>query len=220
MPFQRPGEDRAHGLIRHRRDELQLRPTRREPADCACKVIAQATHFANAAAGQNRHGRALRRQPKLPAGGARVTVFGNHIGERMTDELGANAGLRVELLLERQQAKHQIDGRADTAHAPLSPRPHLRTHVLHGAKPRGSQIACQPEIEFRRIDPDEHIRALRQQSLAQAFAHLQQPRQVPQHLEKPHDRERFGVRPGFAALRLHLRARDAEESRRRTACTQ
>ena len=110
---------------------------------------------------------------KLAAGGARVTVFPNHIGERMADELGANAGLLVELLFKRQQAEHEIDGRAYAAHAPLAPRPHLWTHVLHGTKPRSSQIACQPKIEFRRIDPDEHIRTLRQQSLAQISAHLQ-----------------------------------------------
>ena len=218
--FQGPCEDRTHRSIRHWRDELQRRATGRKPADRTGKVIAQTTDLADTTAGQDRHGRTLFVQAQLPTSSARFGVFRNHIGERMADELGANAGPRVELLFERQQAQYQIDGCADPAHAPRAPGPDLRTHILHGAKSRSSQIARQPEIEFRRIDPDEDIRTLREQSFAQLSAHLQQPRQVTQHLEKPHDRESLRVRPGFATLRLHLRTRHAKESCRRIACAQ
>ena len=129
----------------------------------------------------------------------------------MADELRTHAVLIVEALFERQQAQHQIDGFMDAARPALPPRPDLRTHVLHRRNAGGAQVARQAQIEFRRIDADEHVRPGRQEQAPNACAQTQQPRQMAQDLEQAHDGERFGGLPGLASRSLHLRAGNAEE---------
>ena len=49
-------------------------------------------------------------------------------------------------------------------HAPLAPRPHLRAHVLYGRKSARLQARRKPEIEFRCVDANEHMRPRREES--------------------------------------------------------
>ena len=63
------------------------------------------------------------------------------IGERVPHETRFDAVARVERRLEGQQTKNSVAGARDVVHAPLPPRPHLRTDVLHRAQTRRLQAA-------------------------------------------------------------------------------
>ena len=114
--------------------------------------------FAQAAAGQQRDdGRALF-QPSARRAADAIDLQRNLIGQRMADERRLHAVPRIELRLEGQQAQHQVNRLADGPHPPLPPGPHLRTHVLNRTQAFVLQLLCQPEIELRSIDADEHVR--------------------------------------------------------------
>ena len=84
---------------------------------------------------------------------------------------------------------------------------------MHRRDARRAQLARQAEIEFRRIDADEHVGRGPQEFAPHARPQPQQPRQIAQDLEQAHDGKRLGRLPGLAACREHLRSGDAEELR-------
>jgi hypothetical protein len=159
-------------------------------------------------------------QPKRRPGGCAVALHRDGIGKRVADEFRPHALFVVKALLEGQEAEHQVDRVAHAPHPALAPRPELRAHVLHRRNARRVQTPREPQVEVRRVDADEHVRALRLEGAPQPQPQPQQARQVAQHLEQPHHGERFGRLPHLAARVAHLRPGDAEEACLGVECPQ
>ena len=128
------------------------------------------------------------------------------VRQRMTDEFGPDRVARVERRLEGQQAQHQVAGARDATDPPLAPRPDLRAHVLHGLDARRAQPRAQAEVELGRVDTDEDVGPPGREFAAQAAAQPQQPRQVPEHFRKAHDREFMRVGERLATRGPHGRS--------------
>ena len=143
------------------------------------------------------------------ARGQRRRVERDAIGERMADEDRAHRVRVVEAAFERQDAEHEVDRLADRPHASLAPRPDLRAHVLHGRDALRLELPRDAQVEFGRVDADEHVGPLADQAGDQVATQAQQPRQVPEDLGEPHHRELVGRVPGLATGIDHARARDA-----------
>ena len=150
----------------------------------------------------------------MPEFGARRGAIDRHrdlVGERVTDECRAHAVLAIEIRFEGEQAQHQVHRRADGAHAPLSPGPDLRAHVLHGSEARALELLGEPQVEFLVVDADEHVGPPFEDPPPQIGAQPHQARQVREHLGESHDRQLLDVVPGGATGGLHLGARDTRE---------
>ncbi len=208
---QRLGEDLAGRGTCHRRDELHVRALAGHPAGGSGEILRQPRHFPAPAARQQRDNGDVCAQLQ---GGARLRAINdqrNGVRQRVSDKFGRHAAILVKPLLKRQQAQHQIDRSVNVSHSALAPCPHLRAHVLHRRDSGGAQIARKAQIEFWGIDADENVRPGAEKVAPDARTQLEQPRQVAQNLEQPHDRERFGRLPRLAARGLHFRTGDAEE---------
>ena len=204
---------RAGRGTRERHHEFHTRSTGREPARRAHKRQRQPRHLAHATAGQQGDDLVGLVVAERRARGTAVRLQRKLIGERMPHEARRHAMPRVKLGFERQQAKNSVAGFSDAAHPSLPPRPHLRTHVLHRWHARPLETARNPQIEFRRIDADEDRRTPRCQFFDQSTPQAQQPRQMPQDLGKPHERELIARRECLAARFAHARSGNADEAR-------
>mgnify|MGYP003694605919 CR=1 FL=1 len=100
----------------------------------------------------------------------------------------------------------------DRADPLAAPCPYGRTHEMHGAHAMPLEVALEPEIEIRRVDPDEHRDRHIEQPPSERAAQSPQLRNAGHHLGKAADRERFERRPDFAAGRLHFRPGDTDEA--------
>ena len=105
--------------------------------------------------------------------------------------------------------------RARSSERAPPPGPDLRADVLDGANAVRLQTWRDLQVELLRVDADVNIGPLRQHARKQLAANAQQPRQMRQDLEQPHDREIVGALPGFAAGRNHPRPGDALRTARR-----
>ena len=74
----------------------------------------------------------------------------------------------IEIGLERQQAQHLVDRARDFPDATLAPCPHGRTDVVDRAHAAVVQIAFDAEIEIRRVDAYEDVRAQFQKMRSQS----------------------------------------------------
>jgi hypothetical protein len=147
------------------------------PAErAASEIQTQALDLSEPAAGQQRDDAALRVDAKGGARGGAVDLQRNLVGERMTDEARLHGVARVEIDLEGQQAQHQIHRSGDVPDPALTPRPHLRADVLHGAQAALLEPAREAQIEFRRIDADEGERLPGQDFTTQPAAQPEQAR--------------------------------------------
>ena len=87
--------------------------------------------------------------------------------------------------------------------------------ALRSRNARALEPGLKTEIEVGRIDADEHIRPLGNQSPGEPSADAGQLAVVSQHLEQPIDRESLARPQHIEAGGLHLRATDAVELRLR-----
>ena len=214
-----PGERRLEclaGCVAGKgRDEHEARPPRGEPGDCTGEIGGEPGNLARPAAGQHRDDAACIRQAERAPCGRRVRLERKLVGERVPDEDRAQARRVVHAALERQQAQHQVEEARHARRAPAPPGPDLRTHVLHRPQSRRVQRGREPEVELRRVDADEDIRAAFEHRAADSRAQRQQARQVMQDLEQAHHGELLGVGKALAAGGLHARTRDPDEARAR-----
>ena len=90
------------------------------------------------------------------------------------DSAHATRVFDVELRLERQQAEHQVGGARHVPDPSRSPGPELRTHVLNGRDTRAAQPLLEAEVEIGRVDADEDVVTLRDESALEVAAQPQQ----------------------------------------------
>ena len=204
-------KDPARLLARQRRYKLHIRPPLQQPCDGRGEIRAQSRDFPLPAARQQRNDLAIAREAKRFARGPRIEVHGDLIGERMPDEFGAHRVRLIELLLERQEAQDQVDGASDRAHAPLTPRPDLRTDVLHRAHAPRLQFRRKSQVELLGVDADINRRPLLQDMLDELAPNAKQARQMRQNFNQPHHRQTLGPLPRFTTRSDHLRTGDARE---------
>ena len=74
------------------------------------------------------------------------------IGQRMPDELGFDAALAIELLLEGEDHQHLADVLPHQLDARLPPRPQLRADVVDHRDAALVQLARQAKIEVGEVD--------------------------------------------------------------------
>ncbi len=127
------------------------------------EVLRQPRYFAPPAARQQGDDLGVCIQVQGPARAGAIDFHRYGVGERVPDKFRVHAVLIVEALLEGQQAQYQVHGLVNAARAALPPRPDLRADVLHRRDAGGVQVARQAQIEFRRVDADEHVRFRRQE---------------------------------------------------------
>ena len=113
-----------------------------EPARRRGEVRRETRHLAVPAAGQQGDDLGAGLEPERRARLRPIDFEGDRVRERMPDELCGHAPVVVELLLEGQQAQHQVDRSVNAVHPALPPRPHLRAHVLHRRDAGRTQIAA------------------------------------------------------------------------------
>ncbi|MNN57930.1 hypothetical protein D3C81_1729450 [compost metagenome] len=82
---------------------------------------------------------------------------------------------------------------------------------MHGLDPGTAELELDTQVEVRRVDADEHVRALGDKGLDQAFAARQQLGQAPQHFHQAHDRQALHGEVGVQPFGLHARAANADE---------
>ncbi len=133
------------------------------------------------------------------------------IGERMADEAGIDAVLRVNRWFHREQTEHAVCAAPDLRGTTCAPGPDRGADVVHGANAALLQSALQAEVEVRRIDADEHVGLPRQQPRSHGAPQPQQSRQVPEHLGQAHHGQFRAVVPGRKPGGAHLRSADAGE---------
>ena len=125
----------------------------------------------------------------------------------MPDIARRDAVRLVQSRLEREQAQHMVDGAADLVHAPGTPGPDRRTDELDRLDAAGLEPRLESEIEVGRIDADEGVGWIAQQSLGELVADARDPAVVAQHLGVAAHGELVARPPGSKPMRRHLRRR-------------
>jgi hypothetical protein len=88
---------------------------------------------------------------------------------------------------------------------------------LNGANASRLQTRGKTQIELRRVNAHERVRALGLKPMHEITSKSKQPREMMQDFREPHDRQLVRRSPNLASESLHLRASDAEETRIRNA---
>ncbi|MCG3146367.1 MAG: hypothetical protein HONDAALG_04403 [Gammaproteobacteria bacterium] len=165
--------------------------------------------LAHAAAGQQREqarvgGDSQPRAGLRPGGGGCQLL-----DQRMPDALHRQRVPLEVASLEGKQRQHQVDAAQDGADPALAPGPHARADIVNRGDPRRVHCHLYAEVELRRVDPDEDVRAHGDDAPRRLA--LQRPEFgiAPDDLRQAHDREAIEARPGLASRGAHPRPGDA-----------
>src|SRR5438067_5676278 len=78
----------------------------------------------------------------------------------MSDELHRHAAVTINGFLERKDDEDTIGELSNRGEPTRPPRPDLRADVVHDRDTEAPDASRQPEVEIRKIDDDQRIRAL------------------------------------------------------------
>src|SRR5450756_2124478 len=100
----------------------------------------------------------------------------------MTNIGGSNAVCGKQGGLEREDTQHMISTATNFFKSLRAPGPNRRRHKVHRLDAMRLQIGLQIQIEIRRIDTDENIRALLQEARFELAANAHNLPVTVQHL--------------------------------------
>ena len=127
----------------------------------------------------------------------------------MADEGGGHAGLAVDLLLEREDEQHVVDGAADRLDALGTPGPDRGAHEVNGRNAAAAQLLLDGEVEVGSVDAHKHLRHRVAEAGDEVLAEAQQARQVREHFDIAAHGKLARVVPGAKARGAHLVAAHA-----------
>ena len=130
----------------------------------------------------------------------------------MADESRIHPPIAVELLFEWKDDQSFIYVLAQQLHAPLPPRPELRTDVVHNRNAAFAHLPRHPPVEGRGVNHDGNQAAARRLPPNQILIEAENFRKMADDFSDPDDREIFGVDDNIAAHRPHALTSGAEKS--------
>jgi hypothetical protein len=146
-----------------RHDELGAGTLTGNQSHCRQECGGQMVNLRLPASRKHRHHRMVHRQPQGQTCRALVCLNGNHARQWVTHIGGRNAMLRQQSGFKREKAQHMVSTALDFLH-PLRPGgPNRRADKLNRLDTGLAQRCFEVQIEVRRINANEHIRAPGQQ---------------------------------------------------------
>ena len=133
----------------------------------------------------------------------------------MSDELHRHAAITIDGFLERKDDEDTIGELSNRGEPTRPPRPDLRADVVHDRDTEAPDASRQPEVEIRKIDDDQGIRALVAGGGGQRAERRERSRQLGDGLGQPGDGEPAIIRDQPSACRGELRPAEAEQHDRR-----
>ena len=171
--------------------------------------IAHGFELASAATGQQREGRIIARQGQLFTHFLTAGLERDDVSQRMSDIADRNTRLLIQRRLHRKQGQHALDGPPDLLDPSAAPGPDRRADIMHGRHAGLLQRSLEAEVEIRRIDTDEDIRAQIEQTLLQLATNAGNFTVMLERIPVAHDRQLAHRPPAIHTLRLHARPADA-----------
>ena len=129
----------------------------------------------------------------------------------MADELGLDALLAIERLLEGKDHQHPVDVLLDELDAVLLPGPQLRADEVDDGNAEAVELFGQAEVDFGEVDEHGDAGWPLPDGLLEFFELAVDAGQMEDDLGEAHDGHVFGADDALQAGGSHARAAHAEE---------
>ncbi len=124
----------------------------------------------------------------------------------MPDELGLNAAIPVEGLLEGEDDQHAIHALLHPTQAVPLPGPELGADEPDNGHTCETEVPRESEIHIGKVDENGHVGSLLPNGSHQSPIALVDPRNVNENLSDPHHRDIFRANHTRKPSSLHLNA--------------
>ena len=138
----------------------------------------------------------------------------------MADELGVDAALAVEGLLEGKDDQHLRDTLLDPAEAASLPGPELRRDQPDDGDARALEVAGEAEVDVRKVDEDGDGGLVAANGADQLAIAGVDARDVAEDFGDAHNGDVFGADDLLLVLASHLGAAEAGEGGVRKTCAE